>query len=125
PSGLHGEIDASGGSFSTATASAAISYASSKNAFSIGGAGFHTDRYLDPPVLENFTNTGNSSSFYSSYAHDFSDRDRLRITVSHAVNRFLVPNYLVQQSAGQRQDAENAETYGQLSFQHTISSDLF
>ena len=125
PAGLHGQIDASGGSFSTASASAAISYASSKNAFLIGGDGFHTDRYLDPPVLENFTNQGNSSGFYGSYAHDFSDRDRLRVTFAHAVNRFLVPNYLVQQTAGQRQDVENAETSGQLFFQHTISSDLF
>ncbi len=124
PSGLHGQLDVSGGSFSTASASGAISYASSKNAFSIGGEGFHTDRYLDPPVLENFTNTGNSNGFYGSYDHDFSDRDRLRVTFAHAVNRFLVPNYLVQQTAGQRQDAENAETSGQLSFQHTISPEL-
>lgn len=123
--GLHGQIDLSGGSFSTAGGSAAISYTRAGNTFSISGDGFHTDRFLDPPVLENFTNRGNSNGYYASYERDFSASDRLRITVSHAVSRFLVPNYLIQQSAGQRQDIENTETSGQLYFQHTISPDLF
>jgi hypothetical protein len=125
PSGLHGQFDAGGGSFSTVTGSAAFSYAAGKNRFSASSSGFHTDRYLDPPVLANFTNRGNAAGFSASYERDFSERDRLRITVARNEVRFLVPNELVQQEALQRQDIANRETAGQIYFQHTISSSLF
>jgi outer membrane receptor for Fe3+-dicitrate len=125
PSGFHGQFDAGGGSFSTITETAALSYSSGKNRFSASGHGFHTDRYLDPPVLQNFTNRGNAGSFSASYERGFSDRDRLRITVIHNALRFLVPNELVQQQALQRQDIVNSETTGQIFFLHTISPSLF
>ena len=38
--------------------------------------------------------------------------------------RFLAPNELVQQQAGQRQDLADSETSGRIDFQHTISPDL-
>src|SRR5580700_10700084 len=125
PSGLHGLFDVDGGSFSTVSGSGALSYAAGKNRFSVSGDDFHTDRYLDPPVLENFTNRGNAGGFSASYERDFSDRDRLRITVIHNEVRFLVPNELVQRVAGQRQDITNGETTGQIYFQHAISPSLF
>jgi hypothetical protein len=95
-----------------------------KHRFSFSGDGFHTDRYLDPPVLENFTNTANSGGISGSYELELSDRDRLRIAVSHDSARFQVPNYLLQQAAGQRQNISNTETAGQVFVQHLISSDL-
>jgi len=125
PGGLHGQINAGGGSFSTVTGSAALSYAAGKNRFSFTGDGFHTDRYLDPPVLDNFTNRASAGGFSASYERDFSDRDRLRITLIRNEVRFLVPNELVQQEALQRQDITNSETTGQIYFQHTISPSLF
>jgi hypothetical protein len=123
--GLHGQLDGSGGSFSNAGASAAISYAQDKNRFAVSGSGFHTDRYLDPAVLENFTNRANEGGFSASYERDFSESDHLRITLSHNAVRFLVPNEFVQQTAGQRQDIDNSEMGGQIFFQHTISPQLF
>ncbi len=124
PPGLHGRLDAAGGSFFRAGGSAAISYACGEHRFSFSGGGFHTDRYLDSPVLENFTNTANTGGISGSYELELSDRDRLRIAISHDLTRFLVPDYLVQQTAGQRQNISNTETSGQLSFQHLISPDL-
>jgi len=124
PSGLHARIDAEGGSFSTAEGSAAISYAQGANRVSLSGNGLHTDRYLDPPVLENFTNTANAGGISGSYARELSENDRLRITVTHNQSRFLVPNYLVQETAGQRQNIADTETSGQVSLQHLISPDL-
>ena len=124
PSGLHGRMDVGGGSFSTAGASGAMSYSQEANQFSLSGNGFHTDRYLDPPVLENFTNTATGGGISGSYERELSERDRLRITVSNNLARFRVPNYLVQQSNGQRQNIEDTETSGQASFQHLISPDL-
>lgn len=125
PPGLHGRFDLIAGSFGTANGSAAVSYSHGKDRFSINGDGFYTERYLDPPVLANYTNRATAGGFSASYEHDFSDRDRLCVTISHNVVRFLVPNELVQQEAGQRQDITNTETSGEVYFQHIISPDLF
>jgi outer membrane cobalamin receptor len=125
PAGWHGRLDAGGGSFSRLNGAAGISYALGANRFSVGGQGFHTDRYLDPPVLANYTNRGTAAGFSASYERDFSTSDRLRVSVVHGAARFLVPNELVQQQVGQRQDIQNTETSGQIHFQHTISPELF
>jgi hypothetical protein len=124
PGGWHGQFDAEGGSFDSVAGSAAVSYARRMDRFSANAYGFHTARYLDPPVLENFTNRANTSGFSGSYERDFSDHDRLRVSVTHNEVRFLVPNELVQQDAGQRQGISNAETTGQMHFQHIFSPDL-
>jgi len=125
PAGWHGRLDVGGGSFSTLNGAGGISFARGANRFSAGGEGFHTERYLDPPVLANYTNRGNAAGFSASYERDFSASDRLRVSMTHNVVRFLVPNELVQQQAGQRQDIQNTETSGQIYFQHTISPELF
>ena len=124
PVGLHGQFDVMGGSFGTSNGAAGIFYSHGKDRFSVSGDGFHTARYLDPPVLENYTNRATAGGFSASYERDFSDHDRLRLTVSHNEVRFLVPNELVQQAAGQRQDITNTETTGQAYFQHVISPEL-
>src|ERR1700736_2071367 len=125
PNGLHGQFDLNAGNFSSISSSAAVSYAFGENRFSVSGNGFHTDRYVDPPVLENFTNRGNAGGLSASYEREFSGSDRLRFTIIHNAVRFLVPNELVQQQAGQRQDITNVETSGQVFFQHPISPNLF
>jgi len=124
PSGFHGDLNAEGGSFSSINGSAHVSYARDKDRFSFSGNGFHTDRYLDSPVLENFTNRANASGFSASYERDFSERDRLRVGISHNTVHYLVPNELIQQDALQRQDVSNTETSGQIYFQHVVSTNL-
>lgn len=123
--GLHGRLEAGGGSFESASGAAQISYTGDRNRWSAGGRGFHTGRYLDPPVLQNFTNSGNGGGYSAAYERDLSERQRLRVTLVHNQTRFLVPNELVQQRAGQRQDAGTRETSGQVYFQRTISPELF
>src|ERR1700688_3139335 len=124
PAGLHGEFEAEGGSFSTASGSGALFYSSGGNRFSITGDGLHSDRYLDPPVLQNYTDIGNAGGFSSSYERDFSNGDRLFLTFGQHAVRFEVPNELVQQEAGQRQDSEQKETSGQIHYTHSFSSDI-
>jgi carboxypeptidase family protein len=124
PTGWHELLDLSGGSFTTINGFAAVSYSHGKDRLSLSSDGFLTDRYLDPPVLANYTNHASSAGFTASFTRDFSDRDRLRVSVSHDVVHFIIPNELVQQQAGQRQDAANTESAGQLYFQHVISPDL-
>ena len=125
PTGLHSEMDAEGGSFSSGSVHGALFYSAGKNRFSVSGDGFHTDRYLDPPVLANYTNLGNSGGYSAGYENDFSNGDRVFVTfVQHAV-RYLVPNELVQQEAGQRQDSMQKETAGQIHYTHAFSTDIF
>ena len=124
PPGLHGGFALGGGSFSTSNGSGAISYSQDGNHFLVAADGFHTDRYLDPPVLENFTNTGSGDGFSGVYEREFADGDRLSLGINHGATWFLVPNYLVQEDSGQRQNISNLETVGEISFQHLISSDL-
>ena len=124
PAGLHGEFEAEGGSFSTASGSGALFYSSGGNRFSVSGDGFHSDRYLDPPVLQNYTNLGNAGGFSSSYERDFSNGDRVFLTFGQHAVRYEVPNELVQQEAGQRQDSEQKETSGQIHYTHAFSANV-
>ena len=121
--GLHGQLSLSGGSFATAGGYGALQYAEGHNVFGLSVNGARTDRYLNPPVLQNYTNTGTTGSFGASFERDFTDRDRLRLQVRHELSRFLVPNEQLQQAAGQRQDRDNFETLGIISYQHVFSPD--
>ena len=124
PAGLHGRFETGGGSFDSIGGAAELGYSAGPNHFEASAVGFHTDRYLDPPVLDNFTNGGHGAGFSASYERDFSDRNRLRFTVAHSESRYVVPNERVQQAAGQRQDAKSDETSGQVYFQHIASANL-
>src|SRR3984957_1749064 len=125
PAGFHGEFELEGGSFDTSSANGALYYSSGGNRFSISGNAFHSDRYLDPPVLQNYTNIGNSGGYSTSYERDFSNGDRLFFTFGQHSVRYEVPNELVQQVAGQRQNSEQKETSGQGRYTHAFSADIF
>lgn len=124
PMGLHGEFEAEGGSFSSAAGSGALFYSNGGNRFSITGEGFHSGRYLDPPVLQNFTNTGNADGYSSSYERDFSNGDRIFLTFGQHAVRYQVPNELMQQKAGQHQDSKQEETSGQVHYTHAFSQNV-
>ena len=119
--GLHSEFALQGGSFGTTEGSFSNQYRRGGTVFSLGLHGGHTDRYLDPPSLENFTNRGNAAGVNAGLDRDLSERDRVRFYFrSNRVN-FLVPNDLEQQFHGQRQDRRGAETAGQVHYQYVFS----
>lgn len=124
PKGLHGEFEADGGSFSTLSGSGALYYSTGANRFSIAGDGFHSARYLDPPVLQNYTNIGNAGGLSASYERAFSNGDRVFLTFAQNAVRFEVPNELIQQNAGQLQNSEQKETSGQIRYTHTFSANI-
>ncbi len=119
--GFHGKFVASGGSFDTADGYLMMQQGWGKNTLGISAEGALTDRYLDPPVLNNYTNRATTSSFASHYERDLSDRDRVGFIVRHEQTVFQVPNEFLQQSAGQRQDRSSDETIGIFSLQHVFS----
>ncbi len=120
--GRRTEIDLRGGSFDTYIGALTHQYAADRTVVSVGLQGGATDRYLDPPSLENFTNKGSSSGFHARLERDLSDRDRLTFYLRSNRAGFLVPNDLDQQQAGQRQDRRASETAGQVHYQRAFSS---
>ncbi len=120
--GFHGQVVLSGGSFNSAEAFAEGQYVWGKNAFGASAGGGTTDHYLNPVVPQNYSNTGTLGDFSVNYQRDLSPKDRLRFIVRHEVSRYDIPNEQVQQAAGQRQTADNIETMGIVSYQHTFSS---
>lgn len=122
--GLHGKATLSGGSFGTANAYLLSEYGWGKNSLRISADAALTDRYLNPPVTENYTNTANTGDFSIRYDRDFSNHDRLAISVRRELSKFLVPNERLQQAAGQIQHRDIFETLGILSYQHVFSESL-
>ncbi|MDQ2900234.1 MAG: TonB-dependent receptor [Acidobacteriota bacterium] len=126
--GPHGAANLGGGSFNTEMASASIQYGAfgkaGRNSAGLALEGSRTDRYLDPPVLENFTNHADLGGARSHFEHTFSDSDRLRLAANWNRGGFQVPNERIQELSGQRQDRGASETMGQVSWQHIFSPSL-
>jgi hypothetical protein len=122
--GLHGDAAIGGGSFDSTNGSGGLMYGWGANHLAATGYGSRSDRYLDPPVLDNFTNSGSAGGGSLAYSRDFSDRDRLRVKITHSAVHFEVPNELVQENAGQRQDRTSLETSGLIYYQRVMSPAL-
>lgn len=120
--GHNSEVNFQAGSYGSYLSSLGHQYRSERTAVSLGIQGGHTDRYLDPPCLENFTNKASSGGLNVRLDQDISDRDRLSFYLRSNRTGFLVPNDLAQQAAGQRQDRLSSETAGQVHYQHTFSA---
>ncbi|HEX2713346.1 MAG TPA: TonB-dependent receptor [Candidatus Acidoferrales bacterium] len=121
--GFHGKAALQGGSFSTAGGFFAGGYQKGANTVSFNLEGARTNRYLDPPVEENFSNDGSTLGGGASFERDLTASDRLRISVHSGRASFSVPNERLQQEAG-RQTRKNEETSGQISYHHIFSPNL-
>ena len=122
--GVHGTAIFGGGSFGTANAYLGTSYFDGRNVFGLSMEAARTDRFLDPPVLGNFTNSATVAGIKGSFERDLTPLDRLRLSLSFDRAGFLVPNELIQEQMLQRQDRSHQEVAGQVSYQHTFSSSV-
>jgi len=119
--GFHGQAVLSAGSFSSAGVFAQAQYVWDANTLGFSASASMTDHYLNPVVPQNFSNTGTLGDFSIHYQRDLSPNDRLSFIVRHEISRYDIPNEMLQQAAGQRQTANNIETMGIASYQHTFS----
>ncbi|MGA8556997.1 MAG: TonB-dependent receptor [Candidatus Acidiferrales bacterium] len=122
--GLHGQVVLSGGSFDTAGAFAQGQYVWGHNTLGVSASGAMASHYLNPVVVQNYTNRGTIGDFSVRYQRDFTPKDRLTLIVRHELSRYELPNEQVQETAGQLQTADNFETMGIISYQHTFSSSV-
>ncbi len=120
--GHHTALDLQAGGFGTYLGSMSHQYAADRTVLSVGMRVGRTDRYLDPPSLENFTNSASSDGFRARLDQDLSHRDHLHVYLRYNRTGFLVPNDPEQQAAGQRQDRRVGEFTGQVHYQRTISA---
>ena len=120
--GFHGQVVLSGGSFATAGAFAQGQYVWGKNTLGGSASGDMTDHYLNPVVPQNYSNTGTVGDFSLHYERDLTPKDRIDLSVRREIARYDIPNEQVQQAVGQRQNADNFETMGIASYQHTFSA---
>jgi len=120
--GFHGDLGVSGGSFNSGSVFAQGQYTAGKNTVGGSASGSRTDHYLNPVVPQNYTNRGTLGDFSGRYESDVTSNDRVSMTLRHELARYEIPNEQIQQAAGQRQTADNMETMGIASYEHTFSA---
>ena len=121
--GTHGQLVLSGGSYDAASSYGRLQQTWGKNTAGVTASGSMTDHYLNPVVPENFTNSGTTGDFSARYERELSTQDRFSVSVRHELSRFLIPNELLQEQAGQQQNGDNFETMGIAHYQHIVSPD--
>jgi outer membrane cobalamin receptor len=121
---FRGSAEVGGGNFGTETGFLSGMYGRNRSALSVSASGEHTNRYLDPPVLGNYTNSATLDGITAAYDRDLSDSDRIHFYVRRTQASFEVPNESLQQASGQRQDRNSREDLGQAAWTHDISAEL-
>ena len=119
--GLHGAASFQSGSFANRGGSLSLGYNHGRTTAGISGEAMATHRYLDPPVEENYANRGSGGAVSGTFERLWSNADRTRFYAYRRDTRFMVPNELLQEMAGQRQDRSVGETLGQISHTHIFS----
>ncbi|HET6841340.1 MAG TPA: TonB-dependent receptor [Candidatus Angelobacter sp.] len=122
--GFHGKAVLGGGSFNTGDGFFQGQYGWGRNTLSLSLGASTTDRYLDAPDLNNFTNHGTNISPLAHFERDLTEKDRISVIFRREQTKFQVPNQLFQQEAGQLQDRQSFENSGQVSYTHIFSTDL-
>jgi hypothetical protein len=119
--GLHGTLVLSGGSYATLSGYGQLQQTRPKDTLAVSATGSETSHFLNPVVPENYTNTGTAGSFAASYEREVNERESLSFSGRRELSRFLIPDELVQQQAGQVQNGDNFETMGTGRFQYIVS----
>src|SRR5438128_3006281 len=119
--GLHGTASFQGGSFDNRAGFLSLRYGHAGTSITLNGDALATERYLDPPVEPNYTNRGSGGGFSAVLDREWSEADHTRAYMNRHGAAFMVPNELLQELAGQRQDRRGGETFGQVSHTHMFS----
>ncbi len=119
-----GNVSFSGGSFSTYEGSFNVGGRKGKFGYFLGAAGSRTNRFLDPPALENFNNRGTSGKSFLKLDYAPNENNLVRFNFALDGQRFRVPNLPFQEEAGQDQRRSTNDNSESVSWQHTFSPNL-
>ena len=120
--GFHGQVVLSGGSFDSAGAFAQGQYVWGKNTLGFSASGSMTDHYLNPVVPENFLEHRYAQRFFGSLSAQFHSKRSPKLHRSTRDFALRHPQRASPASCGQRITADNIETMGIASYQHTFST---
>jgi outer membrane receptor protein involved in Fe transport len=120
----NGSLAFSGGSFDSAAADAEAGGHFRGLGIFVTADTSCNSRFLDPPEIQNFRNSGGLAHFFSRFDGLVTAKDVVRLTLAANGSDFQVPNLLEQQDEGQRQRQELRDAYQALSWTHTFNSSL-
>ena len=116
-----GGISFSGGSFSTGETAVDFSTHTKKLGFLMNLSASTSQRYLDPPTIDNFHNFGRTAKGFFRLDYQFDANNSLRGVFNFGGSNFEVPNRLNQEIAGQDQKQRLRDNSQNISFQHIFS----
>ncbi|HYJ47928.1 MAG TPA: TonB-dependent receptor, partial [Pyrinomonadaceae bacterium] len=116
-----GGIYFSGGSFSTGEVGADFSTHTKRFGFLTNLSASTSQRYLDPPTLENFHNFGRTGKAFFRLDYQFSSNDTVHGTFTFGGSNFQVPNRVDQEAAGQDQRQRLRDNSQNITYQHIFS----
>jgi outer membrane receptor protein involved in Fe transport len=117
-----GGISFSGGSFSTGETAVDFSTHTKKLGFLTNLSASTSQRFLDPPTLDNFHNFGRTAKGFFRLDYQFDANNSLRGILNFGGSNFEVPNRFNQELAGQDQRQQLRDNSQNISFQHIFSA---
>ncbi|MGB7922783.1 MAG: TonB-dependent receptor [Pyrinomonadaceae bacterium] len=120
-----GGLTFSGGSFSTGEIGADFSTRTKKFGFLTNLTATTSQRFLDPPTIENFHNFGRTGKAFFRLDYQFDPNNSLRGTFLFGGSNFQVPNRLEQEFAGQDQRQRLRDHSEYITYEHVFSPTTF
>jgi len=117
-----GSISLSGGSFSTGEVATDFSTHTKKFGFLANLSATTTQRYLDPPTIDNFHNFGRTGKGFFRLDYQFDTNNSLRGLITFGGSNFQVPNRFGQEVAGQDQRQRLRDNSQNITYQHIFST---
>lgn len=116
-----GGLTFSGGSFSTGEIGADFSTHTKKFGVLANLSATTSQRYLDPPTIDNFHNFGRTGKGFFRLDYQFDQNNSLRGSFTFGGSNFQVPNRLAQEFAGQDQRQRLRDNSQNITYQHIFS----
>ena len=116
-----GGLSFSGGSFSTGEVAADFSTHTKKLGFLTNLSASTSQRFLDPPTLDNFHNFGRTAKGFFRLDYQFDANNSLRGVLNFGGSNFQVPNRFNQELAGQDQRQQLRDNAQNIGFTHIFS----
>ena len=116
-----GSLTFTGGSFNTYEGSFDVGGHTRHFGYFMSGSVSRTDRFLDPPAIENFHNRGTSGRSFFKFDYAPDEKNLFRLNLAFDRDRFQVPNLADQQEEGQDQRRKTKDHMESFSWQHIFS----
>jgi outer membrane receptor protein involved in Fe transport len=117
-----GGLSFSGGSFSTGEIAADFATHTKRFGFLTNLSTTTSQRFLDPPTLDNFHNFGRTGKGFFRLDYQFDQNNTLRGTFTFGGSNFQVPNKVFQEIAGQDMKQRLRDNSQNFTFTHVFSA---